>query len=142
MYKRQVSAGAPGFLSKSITVRAMQEQTGDIHHIVPKDYLAKHGYPDRGDYNQVANYVLTETPINIAISNRPPHQYMSDVLTQIQTGVLKLGEIADEDELRRNYVQNAIPEELPQVGAADYPTFLDRRRKLMAGYIKKYYQAL
>jgi hypothetical protein len=138
----QVSAGAPGFLSKSITVRAMQEQSGDIHHIVPKDYLTKNGYPDRSDYNQVANYVLTETPINIAISNRPPDEYMLDVLTQIQTSVLKLGEITDEDELIRNLAQNAVPEELPQVGAADYPTFLDRRRKLMARFIKGYYQGL
>ncbi len=30
----QVTTGARGFLSKSITVRAMHEQIGDIHHIV------------------------------------------------------------------------------------------------------------
>ena len=54
----------------------MHQQSGDIHHIVPKDYLQKNGYPDRGDYNQVANFVLTETSINISISNRPPSTYM------------------------------------------------------------------
>src|SRR5699024_8551129 len=34
----QVATHARGFLSKSITVAAMHEQSGDIHHIVPKDY--------------------------------------------------------------------------------------------------------
>ncbi|WP_432793901.1 GmrSD restriction endonuclease domain-containing protein [Rhodococcus ruber] len=138
----QVSAGARGFLSKNITVRAMQEQSGDIHHIVPKDYLAKNGFPDRGDYNQVANYVLTETPINIAISNRSPEQYMSEVHTQIESGVLTLGEIASAEDLQRNLAENAVPPELPSVTAADYPTFLDRRRSLMSTYIKAYYQNL
>lgn len=138
----QVSAGARGFLSKSITVRAMQEQSGDIHHIVPKDYLAKNGFPDRGDYNQVANYVLTETPINIAISNRSPEQYMAKVHAQIDSGVLTLGEIASAEDLQRNLAENAVPPELPSVTAADYPTFLDRRRSLMSAYIKMYYQNL
>jgi len=35
----QVATHARGFLSKSITVAAMHQQSGDIHHIVPKDYL-------------------------------------------------------------------------------------------------------
>ena len=67
----QVANNFRGFLSRSITVTAMTQQSGDIHHIVPKDYLQKHGYPDRGDYNQVANFALTETSVNISISNKP-----------------------------------------------------------------------
>ena len=82
----QVATGVRGFLSKSITVAAMHQQSGDIHHIVPKDYLQKNGYPDRGDYNQVANFALTETSINISISNKPPAQYMAEVAEQIETG--------------------------------------------------------
>ena len=35
----QVANGSRGFLSKSITVAAMHQHSGDIHHIVPKDYL-------------------------------------------------------------------------------------------------------
>ncbi len=66
----------------------MTQQSGDIHHIVPKDYLQKNGYPDRGDYNQVANYALTETSINISISNKPPAEYMAEVAAQIETGRL------------------------------------------------------
>lgn len=57
----QVTTKARGFLSKSITVAAMHQQSGDINHIVPKDYVQKNGFPDRGDYNQVANVALTET---------------------------------------------------------------------------------
>ena len=50
----QVATGAGGFLSKSVTVAAMHQQSGDIHHIVSKNYLQKHGFPDCRDYNQVA----------------------------------------------------------------------------------------
>lgn len=138
----QVKSNARGFLSKNITVQAMQEQSGDIHHVVPKDYLAKNGFPDRGDYNQVANYVLTETPINIRIGNRSPESYMAEVSAQIASGKLTLGELDSGDDLRRNLIENAVPEEIATVTAADYPSFLDLRRRLMAGYIRDYYQSL
>ena len=88
----QVATGVRGFLSKSITVAAMHQQSGDIHHIVPKDYLQKNGFPDRADYNQVANFALTETSINISIGNKPPTQYMCEVAAQIDSGQLTLGE--------------------------------------------------
>lgn len=138
----QVQTGSRGFLSKHITVKAMQEQSGDIHHIVPKDYLRKNGYPDRGDYNQVANFVLTETPINISISNHAPAQYMARVADQIESKFLNLGEITSVDELRQNLTENAVPDDLGSVTAVSYPGFLDRRRKMMAKFIQNYYQTL
>ncbi|WP_344818476.1 GmrSD restriction endonuclease domain-containing protein [Microbacterium soli] len=138
----QVASLARGFLSKSITVAAMHQQSGDIHHIVPKDYLQKNGYPDRGDYNQVANFALTETPINIAISNRPPSAYMASVNEQIASGQLTLGEITDVDDLRRNLEENALPASLGLVSAASYPQFLTERRSLMAAAIRRYYEGL
>lgn len=138
----QVTTNARGFLSKGITVAAMHQQSGDIHHIVPKDYLQKNGYPDRGDYNQVANFVLTETSINISISNKPPTTYMAEVGTQIETGVLTLGEITDADDLARNLEENAIPADLPTVEAGSYREFLVDRRKLMASAIRDYYMLL
>jgi hypothetical protein len=138
----QVSSGARGFLSKSITVAAMLQQAGDIHHIVPKDYLQKNGFPDRGDYNQVANYALTETSINISISNKPPAAYMADVACQLLTGDLVLGEITDQEDLDRNLSENAVPARLEEVVAGSYPEFLDQRRKLMAAVIRDYYQRL
>lgn len=138
----QVTTHSRGFLSKAITVAAMHQQSGDIHHIVPKDYLQKHGYPDRGDYNQVANFVFAETSINISISNKPPAVYMGDVDAQIESGLLTLGEITDAADLAHNLSENAVPATLASVDAGAYPEFLIERRQLMAAIIQRYYQAL
>jgi hypothetical protein len=138
----QVAIGGRGFLSKSITVAAMHQQSGDIHHIVPKDYLQKNGFPDRGDYNQVANFALTETSINISISNKPPMQYMAEVAAQMETGRLTLGEIIDAADLKKNLAENAVPETLATVTAGSYPEFLVERRKLMADVIRTFFNQL
>jgi hypothetical protein len=138
----QVAKNSRGFLSKAITVAAMHQQSGDVHHIVPKDYLQKNGYPDRGDYNQVANFALTETSINISISNKPPAVYMAEVAEQIESGVLRLGEIVDSEDLARNLAENAIPPYLPEVTAGSYKELLVERRRLMAAVIRDYYQKL
>ena len=138
----QVATGVRGFLSKSITVAAMHENSGDIHHIVPKDYLQKNGFPDRGEYNQVANYALTETSINISISNKPPLIYMAEIDAQIQTGKLSLGEITDAADLVKNLAENAVPPGLASVSAGSYAELLDERRKLMAAVIRDFYQTL
>jgi hypothetical protein len=138
----QVATGARGFLSKSITVATMHQQSGDIHHIVPKDYLQKNGFPDRADYNQVANFALTETSINISISNKPPMTYMAELLKQIETGQLSLGEIVESADLQRNLEENAVPDDLFTVTAGSYREFLDRRRRLMAEVIRRYFDQL
>lgn len=138
----QVHTGARGFLSRHITVGAMHEHSGDIHHIVPKDYLIKNGYPDRGDYNQVANYAYTETSINISISNLPPREYMERVDRQIACGELQLGEIRDAEDLAENLRENAIPDDVRDVSAGNYPEFLAARRRLMAATLHRYYESL
>jgi hypothetical protein len=138
----QVANGSRGFLSRSITVAAMHQQSGDIHHIVPKDYLQKNGFPDRGDYNQVANFALTETAINISIGNKPPAAYMAEVEAQIESGQLRLGEITDATDLARNLRENAVPAMLSTVTAASYPEFLAERRKLIARVIRTYFEQL
>ena len=138
----QVASGARGFLSKSITVAAMHQHSGDIHHIVPKDYLQKHGFADRADYNQVANYALTETSINISISNKPPMTYMSEVQQQLDDGTLRLGEITTADDLAANLAENAIPATIAELMAGSYPEFLEQRRHLMAETVRRYYDRL
>jgi hypothetical protein len=138
----QVKTGARGFLSRHISVKDMLELSGDIHHVVPKDHLQKHGFPDRSDYNQVANFALTETSVNIAISNRPPRDYMAEADEQTRTGVLTLGEITDPGDLSRNLRENALPPTLREVTAPVYPEFLVARRKLMAAKICEYYERL
>lgn len=138
----QVTGGARGFLSKHITVKEMTEHAGDLHHIVPKDYLQKHGYPDRADYNQVANFALTETSINISISNDAPAEYLSRVDAQIGSGLLRLGEITDGTDLERNLEENAIPPFIRDVDASRYPDFLAARRRLISAAIRGYYENL
>lgn len=138
----RVSKSARGFLSKSINVAQMIEGHGDMHHIVPKNHLIKNGYPKQGDYNQVANFALTETPINIAIKDHPPKEYMAWLSRQVDTGELKIGEITQAEELEANLTENAIPTFINEVSADNYPEFLEARRKLMAQMIRDYYEAL
>lgn len=138
----QVKLGSRGFLSRHITVESMLRESGDIHHVVPKDYLRKNGYPDPSDYNQVANFAITETQINIKISNKPPREYLSMVDAQTGGGLLQLGEITDPGELARNLEENALPADLADVDASNYPEFLEHRRVLMAQMMRRYYEAL
>lgn len=138
----QVAGGARGFLSKHITVTTMQEHSGDIHHIVPKNYLINSGLKDRSDYNQVANYALTETSVNISINDAAPDRYMGRVQQQIESKVLDLGEITDQSDLEQNLKENAVPLHLGEVDATTYFDFLRERRALMASAIKRYYELL
>lgn len=138
----QVASHARGFLSRSITIAAMHQQSGDIHHIVPKAYLQQNGFADRGDYNQVGNFALTETSINISIGMRPPTEYMADVTGQIDSGNLVLGEIVDHENLAVNLAENAIPGNIGSVTVADYPEFLRVRRQMMAAVIRGHFKQL
>lgn len=138
----QVVRQAKGFLSEHISVGDMLEGRGDIHHIFPKDYLAKNGVADRADHNQVANYVLAETVINIGIGNKAPADYMAGVRAQIETGVRRIGEIVDAAVLAENLRQNAIPASLHEATVEDYPAFLTERRRMMATFMREYFDSL
>lgn len=138
----QVKSSAKGFLSRHITVQNMLDGAGDIHHIFPKDYLDKNGIKDRSEKNQIANYVLTETGINIAVGSKAPAEYMGHISEQAATKALKIGEIDDIADVRASLQQNAIPESIFTVRADDYQAFLIERRILMAQLIREYYVAL
>lgn len=58
---------------------------GDIL-IFPKKYLQKCGIKGSGMYNQIANYVYTQSEINIKIKDQAPKEYMAQVKEQC-TGV-------------------------------------------------------
>lgn len=135
----QIHNGSRGFLSKNVTIASMIEEVGDIHHVVPKNYLVKHGVNDRSSYNQIANYALTETPINIGIKDRTPGDYMALVDDQVIGGRLRLGEISNSEELKSNMRSNAIPESIRTTTAESYEAFLKERRSLMAQVIRNYY---
>ncbi len=129
------------FLSKDITVKNLIEQRGDVHHIFPKDLLKKKGFT-RGQYNQVANYVYTQTETNIRIGNKPIEQYLAELKEQCNGGPLKYGSITDFSMLKENFKQNAIPLNIFEMTMDDYETFLPERRLLMAKKIRKYYESL
>ncbi|MFH1769914.1 MAG: DUF262 domain-containing protein [Parcubacteria group bacterium] len=140
-FAAQVNANDKGFLSKDIKVRDMIEHAGDIHHIFPKQYMIKNGFT-RTQYNQIANYVQTQTEINIAISSKEPRQYMGDAKEQVNGGKQKYGSIDSEELLQKNLAQNCIPESIFEATYDDYDNFLRERRKLMAKKIEKYYKSL
>ena len=130
-----------GFLSKDITVKNLIEQRGDVHHIFPKDVLKKKGLT-RGQYNQVGNYVYTQSEINIKIGNKPVEKYLAEVKDQCNGDGLIYGGITELDLLYDNLKQNAVPETIFAMAMEDYQEFLLQRRVKMAEKMKKYYQMI
>jgi len=130
-----------GFLSKDITVKNLIEQRGDVHHIFPKDVLKKKGLT-RGQYNQVGNYVYTQSEINIKIGNKPIEKYLAEVKDQCNGGGLIYGGITELDLLYDNLKQNAVPKTILEMTMEDYQDFLLQRRVKMAEKMKEYYQMI
>jgi hypothetical protein len=130
-----------GFLSKDITVKNLIEQRGDVHHIFPRDLLKKKGLT-RGQYNQIANYVYTQSEINIKIGNKPIEKYLQEVKEQCNGGELKYGGITDFNSIIENFKQNAVPLNIFEITMDDYQEFLTQRRELMAEKMRKYYEMI
>jgi hypothetical protein len=137
----QVKAEDKGFLSRDITVLDLLMNRTDVHHVYPSNYLKKQGLP-RGRYNQIANFVLAQSEINIAIGDKPPDQYFKELSAQIDGGQKKYGGITNGEELRRNLRRNCLPESLLSGNVPSYDDFLQERRRLMAQKIKGWFEAL
>lgn len=132
-----------GFLSTAITVQDMISQKGDVHHIFPREYLKSKGM-SRSEYNQVANYVYTQTEINIKIGKKAPKDYLGYVNdVQCAGGETMYGGITDHDTLRTNLIKDCcVPLDVIGMSIEDFPTFLEQRRKLIAQRLKEYYFSL
>lgn len=137
----QVKGLDKGFLSRDIAVADIILYKGDIHHIFPKNYL-KTNNKSRGDYNQIANYVLMQQEINIAIGAKSPNVYFKELHEQCNGGKIKYGAIDTISELYDNLKTHCIPESIFDSSVDGYDTFLSERRKLMSEKIKKYYNTL
>ena len=133
--------GDKGFLSSDITVRDLLLHKGDKHHIYPKKYLQNQGL-SRSQYNQVANFALTQSEINIAIGKKPPEEYFSELRAQVEDGPIKYGGIIEREQLLENCEQNCIPPSLLEGEVPSYEDFLTERRRLMALRIKKWFKLL
>jgi len=137
----QVKMNDKGFLSRDITVRELIELKGDVHHIFPREYLKKQGY-NRGFYNQIANYVIAQSEINIKIGAKAPNVYFQEIIQQCKGGKLKYGGIISVEELQKNMRMHCIPDNIIDMDASNYEQFLEERRKLMAMKIKNYFLKL
>jgi hypothetical protein len=137
----QVYDGDKGFLSKDITVSALISHRGDVHHIFPRNYLKSFGLT-RGRYNQIANYVMMQSEINIAVGDKEPAAYFSELREQCETGNAKYGAITDMSALEENFAMHCIPRGIEHMTIDDYDDFLQERRKLMARKIRSYYLKL
>lgn len=136
-----VKLGDKGFLSRDITVRDLLLNRNDVHHIYPRNHLRKQGL-SRGQYNQIANYAIAQSEINIAIGDKPPEEYFGELAEQCAGGEKKYGGITDMAEMRANLQMNCIPENLFEGSILTYNEFLDVRRKLMSEKIKTWFEAL
>ncbi|MDY6531259.1 hypothetical protein SKM49_10820, partial [Acinetobacter faecalis] len=137
----QCKASELSFLSDSFTVRSLIEQRGDVHHVFPKDYLAKKGFK-KSEYNQVANYVYTEQAVNIKLGNAAPNIYMQTIQQDITSKKNDITSIKTKDDLNGNLELHCIPSDIDQLDANDYNDFLIARRKLMAQKIEVFYKSL
>ena len=88
----QVKPKDKGFLSRDITVHDLIMNRSDVHHAYPKNYLKKAGI-SRGRYNQIANFVLAQSEINIAIGDKAPEKYFGELAEQCDGGKKKYGGI-------------------------------------------------
>ena len=137
----QVKAGDKGFLSRDITVHDLLLNRSDVHHVYPKKHLKSQGR-SRGEYNQIANFVLAQSEINIAIGDKAPDKYFAELAAQCDGGKLKYGGITSLGTLKTNLRAHCLPIELLEGEVPEYEAFLAARRRLMAKKIRDWFEAL
>jgi hypothetical protein len=137
----QAKLGDKGFLSRDITVLDLLLNRCDVHHVFPKNHLKAQGL-SRGRYNQIANFVIAQSEINIAISDKAPEKYFKEIAQQCDGGKKKYGGITQTADLKANLKTHCIPEGMLDGDIPDYDDFLEQRRKLMAKRIQTWMTSL
>ena len=113
----------------------------DVHHVYPKQHLKGDGLT-RGAYNQIANFVIAQSEINIAIGAKAPQVYFAELAEQVNGGPRRYGGITDREELLANLRMHGIPAGMLEGEAPAYADFLQERRRQMALKVKVWFQAL
>ncbi len=98
------------------------------HHLFPRAWLEAQGIADLKIINQMANYAMLEWPDNLDISDTPPFDYVPEIRPRFP-----------EEEWKTMLEFHALPSAWEQM---DYDHFLNERRKLMAGIIRRGFEAL
>ncbi len=137
----QVKLGDKGFLSSDITVQDLLMNRSDVHHVYPRNHLKKQGLA-RGRYNQIANFVLAQSEINIAIGDKAPEKYFQELAEQCDGGRKKYGGITRGADMKANLRAHCLPETLLGGTIPEYDTFLEERRRLMALKIQQWFEVL
>lgn len=137
----QVKLGDKGFLSRDITVQDLLMNRCDVHHVYPQKHLKGQGL-SRGQYNQIANFVLAQSEINIAIGAKAPEVYFAELAEQCAGGKKRFGGITELTDLRANLRTSCIPDTMLDGDVPSYEEFLEHRRKLMALKIKHWFGVL
>ena len=98
------------------------------HHLFPRSHLASAGIASPRQVNAIANTVFLDWPENVEIDRDSPQAYWP---------VMVVG--MDKTRLERQVYWHALP-----VGWAhlDYPTFLERRRTLIAAVVRDGFNTL
>jgi hypothetical protein len=130
-----------GFLSSDITIRDLILNKCDLHHLYPKRHLKDQGL-SKGRYNQIANYALAQSEINIVIGDKSPAVYFRELSEQCNGGSRRYGGIVSPSAMRTNLVENCIPAEMIDGEIPDFDRFLETRRRLMAAKLKQYFRVL
>ncbi|SFA69611.1 Protein of unknown function DUF262 [Poseidonocella pacifica] len=137
----QAKLGDLGFLSRDITVRDLLLNRSDVHHVYPRNHLKGQGLT-RGRYNQIANFVLAQSEINIGIGDRDPKVYFNELADQCNGGLKKYGGITTGEEMRSNLQMSCLPVSLLDGDIPTFDDFLEQRRRLMAHKIQTYFEGL
>ena len=137
----QVKLGDKGFLSRDITVTDLLLNRADVHHVYRRQYLKDQSLT-KGMYNQIANYVIAQSEINISIGAKSPAVYFKEFIEQCNGSSKKYGGITDKSEMLANLAMNCIPEAMLDGQINDYSDFLVERRKLMALKVKAWFEVL
>lgn len=102
----QVYFNETSLLSNNIGIKELIDLGGDVHHIFPKQYLKEQGL-EKNQYNQNANYVYLDRPVNESIGKLPPYEYFSIAKRQCSEDVTKpIGSINNIDLLERQIIKN------------------------------------
>lgn len=130
----QNTLGAPVLFSHK-TVRDLidpaiqsKKKALERHHLFPRAHLESSGITERRTINQMANYALLEWPDNLDISDDDPQNYVPEIAERFSA-----------NEWNSMHEFHALPAGWELMS---YDTFLDERRKMMAGIIRRGYEQL
>jgi len=98
---------------------------------------------DKTRYNQEANFVFLDRPVNISIGKKAPNIYLKEAKERCMgASSEQSGLIYDIDKFYANLETNCVPIEAIEMDFTSYDDFLEKRRLMMAAKIKKYYYSL